>query len=446
MLEKLKSSYIFKIIFSFIDEGSKLKLIKCNKTIQKKINISLINYKHFQGSYIIYESNGIGKEYNGNDDILKFEGEYLNGKRNGKGKEYYKNGKIKFAGNYLNGKKNGNGKEYDYDGTLLFEGEYLNGKRNGKGKEYDSYNGKLKFEGEYLNGRKLIGTQYNIIGSDKCDLNHIKGIGKICDDYNDRLIYEGEYLNGQRNGKGKEYYSYNNKIVFEGEYLNGQKNGKGKEYNKNYQLIFEGEYLYDRKWEGIGYNKSNKIIYKLKEGKGIIKEYNEFGDKLLFEGDYLYGKRNGKGKEFDNDKLIYEGEYLNGNRNGKGIEYSRNGKLRFEGVYLYNYKIKGKLFINEKLEFEGEFLYNKKWNGKGYDKYGNIIYELNNGNGRVKEYNDDGELIFEGEYLDGKKREIDIHNDNNEVLILEGGYLTTINNGEEKIFDIYGQLIYEGKI
>ena len=41
-----------------------------------------------------------------------------------------------------------------------------------------------------------------------------------------------------------------------------------------------------------------------------------------------------------------------------------------------------------------------KW--KRYDKYGNIIYELNNGNGKVREYNNYGKLEFEGEYLNGK--------------------------------------------
>ena len=55
------------------------------------------------------------------------------------------------------------------------------------------------------------------------------------------------------------------------------------------------------------------------------------------------------------------------------------------------------------LEFEGEYLFNKKWNGKGYDEEGNIIYELKNGNGKVKEYNDNGDLEFEGEYLNGIK-------------------------------------------
>ena len=88
MLENVKSIYFAKIVFSFVDEKQKLKLIKCNKSLQKKIDISIINYIHFKGRYIIYESNGKGKEYD-IYDILKFEGEYLNGEKNGKGKEYY---------------------------------------------------------------------------------------------------------------------------------------------------------------------------------------------------------------------------------------------------------------------------------------------------------------------------------------------------------------------
>ena len=45
----------------------------------------------------------------------------------------------------------------------------------------------------------------------------------------------------------------------------------------------------------------------------------------------------------------------------------------------------------------------KKWNGKGYDENGNIIYELINGNGKVKEYDATGKNIFEGEYPNGVK-------------------------------------------
>ena len=79
-----------------------------------------------------------------------------------------------------------------------------------------------------------------------------------------------------------------------------------------------------------------------------------------------------------------------------GKEYN-NGKLIFEGEYVDNQKYKGKNYINNKLEFEGEYKNGEKWNGNGFDKYGNIIYALVNGNGSIKEYNDDGTLQFEGE-------------------------------------------------
>ena len=32
-----------------------------------------------------------------------------------------------------------------------------------------------------------------------------------------------------------------------------------------------------------------------------------------------------------------------------------------------------------------------------------MLYKLINGNGKFKEYNDDGNLKFEGEYLNGKR-------------------------------------------
>ena len=145
------------------------------------------------------------------------------------------------------------------------------------------------------------------------------------------------------------------------------------------KLKFEGDYIYGIKYNGKGYDQYGNIIYELKNGRGYIKELDYYGD-LICEGEYINGKRNGKGKEYYDKTLI------------------------FDGIYLYNYKKKGKEYLNGKLEFEGEYLNNKKWNGKGYDKNGNIIYELNNGKGTNREYNEYYDnLIFEGEYRNGKK-------------------------------------------
>ena len=158
MIDNIKSSYFIKIIFSFIDEKRKLKIIKYNKNLKNKLDIHLVNYKFFSGKYVIFEPNGKGKEYNYRDKLL-YEGEYLKGERNGKGKEYDYNGNLIFDGEYLKGKRNGKGKEYYYR-RLIFDGEYLNGKRNGKGKEYNWR--KLVFEGEYSEGNKWEGKGYDI--------------------------------------------------------------------------------------------------------------------------------------------------------------------------------------------------------------------------------------------------------------------------------------------
>ena len=71
--------------------------------------------------------------------------------------------------------------------------------------------------------------------------------------------------------------------------------------------------------------------------------------KLIFEGEYLNGVRNGHGKEYNFDSLKFEGEYLNGKRNGKGKEYDYNGNLLFEGKYLNGERCNGKEYYNNNL-------------------------------------------------------------------------------------------------
>ena len=53
MLENIKSSYFIKKLFSYVDEKEKLEVVKYNKSLQKNIDISIINYKYFRGKYII---------------------------------------------------------------------------------------------------------------------------------------------------------------------------------------------------------------------------------------------------------------------------------------------------------------------------------------------------------------------------------------------------------
>ena len=126
----------------------------------------------------------------------------------------------------------------------------------------------------------------------------------------------------------------------------------------------------------------------------------------------------------------------------KGKEYNFDVDLIFEGENINNHKIKGKSFIKGKLEFEGQYLFNKKWIIKSYDENGNIIYEINKGNGKSREYLNDS-VIFEGEYINGirngKGKEY-----SNGKLLFEGEFLDgNIINGKE--YDTLGNLIFEGK-
>ena len=453
MLKNIKSIYISKIIFSFLDDGTKLKLIKCNKEIQNYLNISLINYQIFSGKYIIFEDNNKkGKEFDRYNNNVIYEGEYLNGKRNGKGKEFNENGELIYEGEYLNGKKNGKGIEYNKL-LILFEGEYLDGKRwNGKGNV-----GSGIFDYEIKDGKGPVKDLKAKMLADKKTIF---------------TFFEGEYLNGERKGIIKELipesYKTFDKITFESEYSYGKKNGKGKEYIEAV-LVFEGEYLNGKKWNGKQDIKTdNNKKYEIKNGKGFLLEFDCY-DLIIFESEYLNGMKNGKGKIYGkNLNLVFEGEYLNGMKNGKSKEYNDEGKLIFEGIYLYDHKKEGKEFFeNGKIKYEGEYLFDKKWNGKEYAENGDIIKIINNGiekivgkkdknveyieennknmnNAKAKEYDDNGILIFEGEYFNekrnGKGKEYYYN-----YLIFEGEYLNGYKYGKGKEYDFNNNLIFEGE-
>ena len=61
-----------------------------------------------------------------------------------------------------------------------------------------------------------------------------------------------------------------------------------------------------KKWNGKGYNKRGIIDFEIRNGNGLVKEYNSKGE-IEFEGEYLNGEKSGKGKEYNNLILVFEG-------------------------------------------------------------------------------------------------------------------------------------------
>ena len=210
-------------------------------------------------------------------------------------------------------------------------------------------------------------------------------------------------------------------------------------YNKSLQHLLNVKFIEYKIF-------SEKYIIFGKNGKG--KEYDRLRDKLMYEGEFKNGKRNGKGKEFfitgkiegnlinyssEDDLLIFEGEYINGERNGKGNEYYADGKIKFEGEYKNgerNGKGKKYYYTNTQLEFEGEYKNGEKWDGKGYDINGNILFELKQGNGFIKN---------KGDYKNGK-----LNGYVNEYYF-KGEYLNGKRNGKGKEYNWRGDLIFEGE-
>ena len=353
-----------------------------------------------------------------------------------------------FSGKYIIYKDNKNAKEYNgFNNDLIYEGEYSNGKRNGKGQERYRHgkDGIYILYGEYLNGKRHgKGYGYQLGDYLRCEGDYLNGkkinekwsylssvFGELKNgngyykefDFEGNFVFEGEYLNGERNGKGKE--SQRGNIIYEGEYLNGKRHGKGKEFFYNGNVMFEGEYINGNRWTGKGYDYFDKNkIYELKNGKGYMKIY-DYKKKVSYEGEYINGERNGKGKDYDEkDKLEYDGEFLNGKRHGKGKEYDNNN--------------------NGELLFEGEYFYGYRLKGKKYTK--GILqfegeYEFNNKwNG--KGFDEDGNNIYELKNGNGKVIECDYSVYN--CMKFEGEYLNGKRwNGKLKEIDEDGKVLME---
>ena len=92
-----------------------------------------------------------------------------------------------------------------------------------------------------------------------------------------------------------------------------------------------GKYINNKYiWEDGKYYKGEYKDNK-PNGKGI--KYYSNGN-ILYEGNFINGKFDGKGKYYYDNGMYFIGEYKNGLRNGKGIQYYKNGNILFEGDWI----------------------------------------------------------------------------------------------------------------
>ena len=393
LFTNINSKYLLNDIFSLVLKNVSLNVIIYNKKLQKILGISIEDYKTTSRKYIKKCFGFLDSKYNEysiDTNILVFEGEYKFGKKEGNGKEYFDDGKLKFEGKYHKGKKI-SGKRYDKlkNVFLEFNGEFGEEKYN---------NGKLMFEGKYFNGKRWNGIGYDINGNKVFEIKFGRGMVKEYFD-DGKIKFEGQYHEGERNGEGIRY-DYEGEILFKGEYLNGEKwNGKGKEFYSDYDKKDEGfnamQLLGQNEEEdnfsfGFGFGLFGSKKKKKKKTDPFPINFGEIMKKSDSKTKYLYRlTKNNFGSKFESKIMKYEGEYLNGKWDGKGKEFNADGHLIYEGEYK-----------------------DGKWDGYGklYDSFfkNNLLYKGNFKNGKKHgegiEYNSFGTVEYEGEFVNGKHK------------------------------------------
>ena len=75
MLKKIRSNFILKKIFDYMNKKRKFQSIVHNKIVQKKLGLNLIDFRRISGRYKVVKDGKI-KEYNSYNNKLIFEGQF----------------------------------------------------------------------------------------------------------------------------------------------------------------------------------------------------------------------------------------------------------------------------------------------------------------------------------------------------------------------------------
>ncbi|HTL81465.1 MAG TPA: toxin-antitoxin system YwqK family antitoxin [Bacteroidia bacterium] len=372
--------------------------------------------------------NGYNKFYYDNGK-LSSEGMMRDGKPDGYWKTYYENGKIKSEGNrkdfqldstwkfytdkgklqfeytYANGKKNGPLRTYDEQGRLILEETFINNMKQGPEKTFYT-SGKLNKETPFKEGHEDgIAYEYDTSGTIITITEWRAGFVKSTERINRRDV------NGQKQGTWKEFYP-NGKVKTECPYTNDKKNGYYKEYNefgnltnvtkwvdgvmvKNPPELAKIEtrttYYSNGRIHEVGNYKDSipEGVFRIYDTTGVITAAEVYADGILVgEGVYdAKGQQQGHWKEYyeETGDLKGEGDYKDGVRIGDWKFYYADGKTDQLGKY----------------DNKGRPVGVWKWYYDTGQELREETYTDGLRNGTLTEYDESGNIITQGEYVDG---------------------------------------------
>lgn len=205
--------------------------------------------------------------------------------------------------------------------------------------------------------------------------------------FGDRFNYNGAVSNNKPNGYGIGYFEYG---TYEGNWLDGKRHGTGK-FTWNDGKTYEGDWSYDsRTGKGKGNIFSGYYEGEFRNGKphgyGIATYKN--GD--VYKGNWNNGQRSGKGRITYSLGRYYDGEWKNDLQNGQG--FRKWAYVNYEGSFKDGVPSGTGTYFSWRDDI---------WSLKNCRKYVGGWSE-GHPEGFAKCYDKDGNLLYEGEFTDGK--------------------------------------------
>lgn len=341
---------------------------------------------------------------------------------------------------YENGIQNGWAKEYK-DGKPIYTGIYKNGEMIS---ELHPYKGKSDYFEEIKDNKRIAIRKY--IGDD-----YLEGIS-YC--YENEVLTQVFYF--KCGEKDRKLFEFKNRIMIE--------------YDENDMVVYIGNY------EGDIMNGFKR------QGKGEIHNYKNgmISEVLVMYNDVRIGYKEIEGdimKEYESEQLVYQGGWCKDDyiivRNGEGFVYSSSDSY-YKCIYNKGRELQKILSINDKemtlydtnrnVIYKGEYDSNYGMKGKGlqYEYTNGVLKSVNiceNGesiqrwleisNTRMIEVDENGLLVYDGEYCKNDKDDIVRDRegylyDKGNVLIYSGNWKNNKKEGKGKYY-VNGSLIYEGE-
>jgi antitoxin component YwqK of YwqJK toxin-antitoxin module len=309
---------------------------------------------------------------------------------------YYPSKKIQAEGKYIGNKPEGKWLYYYESGGLQTEQYYRDGLEDSVWTWYDE-EGRVQKTGSYykgaFHGKWVFYYPSGVVQEEEMYVEN-RMQGQVTTYYeNGNVTSRGDYVRGAPHGKWTFWYEGGG-ILREGEFDSGKMIGTWREYFPNgkpsYETLYKDTLVYAMaQWDSEG----NQLV---KNGNGTSVTYSDAGEKLS------------------------EGTVKSGLNDGVWTYWYNDGKLKEMGSYK-----------------DGVYSLVNSW-----DPGGQAL--VSNGNGYHKSYDDNGVVLAECMYRNGKPHGLHYTRNGEGLLMSEVNFVEGKMEGKAKQYGATGELYSEG--